>query len=121
MMKVILVVQFQPSSYAAVPNQLNITYIHSSHHQIIVDDDSGLLDVLVSNPSLDQFFVMSGTYKTNIFLVFLFMIINLSLYTASFSPLLVLPSLFHQALPILMQCAHGVSLLIVQLTVQVKA
>jgi hypothetical protein len=49
---------------------LSITHVHSCHHRIIVDDHFGLLDVLASNPSLDQFFVMSVFHKTNGFLVF---------------------------------------------------
>jgi hypothetical protein len=61
---------FSALSSAAVAYQLSITHIHSSHHRFIVDDYFGLLDVLVSNPSLDQFSAMSGTRKTNIFLVF---------------------------------------------------
>jgi hypothetical protein len=71
MTKVFLVVLFQPFSSAALAYQVSVTHIHSSHHRILVDDNFGLLDVLASNPSLDQFFVMSGTRKTNVFLVFL--------------------------------------------------
>jgi hypothetical protein len=61
----------QPFSSAVVAYQESITHIHSCHHRIIVDDDFGLLDILASNPSLDPFFVMSASYKTNVFLVFL--------------------------------------------------
>jgi hypothetical protein len=70
MMKVFLAVLFQAFSSAAVAYQESITHIHSSHHRIIVDNNFGLLDVLASNLSLNQFLVVSGTHKTNVFLVF---------------------------------------------------
>jgi hypothetical protein len=69
MTTVFLVVHFQHFYNAVVAYQLSITHIHSSHHRIIADDYSRL-DVLVSNPSLDQFFVMSDTHKIDIFLFF---------------------------------------------------
>jgi hypothetical protein len=100
-----------PFFSAVAAYQLSINY---SHHRIIVNEYFGFLDVLVSNPSLDQYFVMSGIRKTEIsFLSFLFMIINVSLYIATCSPFSILPCSFCQAVPILMQCSHGVSLFVV--------
>jgi hypothetical protein len=77
MTTVFLVENFQPCSSAAVAYQPSTTHINFSHHRIIVDDCSGLFDVLVSNPSF-------SSWVTS-FLSFLFMIINLSLYTGTFS------------------------------------
>jgi hypothetical protein len=114
MLKVFLVVIFQPFSSAAVAYQLSITHIHSSHHQIIVDYYFGLLDFLASNPSLDKFFVTSVTHRTNIFLAFpfhyhKFVLVECHIFSLFF--LSILLSLFCQApLPILMQYSHGVSL-----------
>jgi hypothetical protein len=70
---------FQAFSSAAEAYQVSITHIHSSHHQLIVNDYFGFLDLLASNPSLDQFFAMSGVHKANTCLIFHFIIINLSL------------------------------------------
>jgi hypothetical protein len=64
---VLLIVLCQPSSCAVVAHEESISHIHSCHHRIIVDNFSGLPDVLAWNPSLDQFFVMSTFNKTNAF------------------------------------------------------
>jgi hypothetical protein len=62
---VLLRVLFQPPPSAVVAHQESITSILSSHHRIIVSSYFGFLDILDSNPSLDQFFVTSASHKTN--------------------------------------------------------
>jgi hypothetical protein len=48
-MKIFPAVLSQPFSNTAVACQVSITHIHSSDHQITVDDYLGLLDVLALN------------------------------------------------------------------------
>jgi hypothetical protein len=72
---VFLVVLFQPSSSAAVAYQESITHIHTFHHWIVVKNYFGLLDVLASNPSLDQVLSWVGLIRQISFLSFHIMII----------------------------------------------
>jgi hypothetical protein len=63
---VFLVVVFQPFPCVAAV----ITDIHSSLNRLTVDDSIDPFDILASNPGWNQFFVVSGTHKTKVFIAF---------------------------------------------------
>jgi hypothetical protein len=110
--KVFLRVLFHLFYSAAVAYQLVITHIHTCHCKIIADCYFGLLNVLVSNPSLNQFFIMCDIHQTSMFHVFTvhdhkFNLVYCHIFLLFKFCLL---SFVRHPLPILMQYAHDICL-----------